>query len=220
MPAKIESIRPVNRRPSIFPVDPHLIKASSTVAPMKVLAGLFFCLCSTSSFAQQVHVPDANFKKCLLANEQINTNMDDQIQVSEASAFEGSISCEQMDISDLTGVEAFVSLWKLKCGSNNLTSLDLSKNTDLRSLWCANNRLTHIKFSAGDKLQTVFLSGNALTNLTIPDSTGIRKLDVGFNQLTELDVSKAAKLTSLKCTGNKLTSLDVSNNAALTSLRA
>ncbi|HOZ30820.1 MAG TPA: hypothetical protein PLL66_07870, partial [Bacteroidales bacterium] len=59
------------------------------------------------SNAQIVNIPDANFKAALVGNLSINTNGDNEIQVSEASAYAGVISVEDMEISDLTGIEAF-----------------------------------------------------------------------------------------------------------------
>ncbi len=86
-------------------------------------------------FGQNVNIPDANFKAALVGNTAINTNGDNQIQVSEASIFNGAISLgtfnefsepSGLNITDLTGIEAFVSLISLNCGYNQLTSLDVS----------------------------------------------------------------------------------------------
>ena len=63
-----------------------------------------FCL------GQNVNIPNANFKAYLVGNTAINTNGDNQIQVSEASAFNGTINCSAMNISNLTGIEALVGL--------------------------------------------------------------------------------------------------------------
>ena len=62
---------------------------------------------SVSLFGQNVYIPDANFKAYLVGNSAINTNGDTEIQVSEASAFDGEISCSNLDIIDLTGIEYF-----------------------------------------------------------------------------------------------------------------
>ena len=53
-------------------------------------------------FGQNVNIPDANFKAYLVGNTAINTNGDTEIQVSEAAAFNGTIWCPQMFISNLT----------------------------------------------------------------------------------------------------------------------
>jgi hypothetical protein len=49
--------------------------------------------------AQIVHIPDANFKAALVGNGEINTNGDDEIQVSEAEAYSGSL-----DVSSYLGI--------------------------------------------------------------------------------------------------------------------
>ena len=80
--------------------------------------------CIASAQAQNVNIPDAIFKTYLVNNTAINTNGDNEIQVSEASVFNGGIflyagpgsgSCFLCGITDLTGIEAFVSLTYLDC---------------------------------------------------------------------------------------------------------
>ena len=56
-------------------------------------------------FGQNVNIPDANFKAYLVGEPSINTNGDSEIQVSEATAFNGTIDCSFLNISDLTGIE-------------------------------------------------------------------------------------------------------------------
>ena len=46
----------------------------------------------------QVIIPDVNFKAYLVGNSSINTNGDTEIQLSEATAFNGSIICANMNI--------------------------------------------------------------------------------------------------------------------------
>ena len=79
--------------------------------------------------AQNVNIPDANFKSYLIGNSAINTNADTEIQVSEATAFTGTINCSGQNIADLTGIEAFAALTSLDCSYNQLTSLDVTQNT-------------------------------------------------------------------------------------------
>ena len=96
---------------------------------------------SVSLFGQNVYIPDANFKAHLVGNSAINTNSDTEIQVSEASAFDGGIICESLSIWDLTGIEAFTALDSLNCSSNWIQSflIDISQNTALTYLNYANN---------------------------------------------------------------------------------
>jgi hypothetical protein len=92
---------------------------------MKKLLLILLCL-PMIGFGQNVNIPDANFKAYLVGNTAINTNGDTEIQVSEANAFGGDIQCQSLNISDLTGIEAFSALTFLHCYSNPLTSLDVS----------------------------------------------------------------------------------------------
>ena len=72
---------------------------------MKKLLLIFLCL-PIVGFGQNVNIPDANFKAYLVGNTAINTNGDTEIQVSEATVFNGGINCSS--ISNLTGIEAMI----------------------------------------------------------------------------------------------------------------
>ena len=62
--------------------------------------------------AQIVNIPNANFKAYLVNNTSINTNLDSEIQVAEASAFTDSMDVSLWGISDLTGIEAILVVTK------------------------------------------------------------------------------------------------------------
>jgi hypothetical protein len=129
-------------------------------------------------FGQIVNIPDANFKAYLVGNSAINTNGDNEIQVSEASVFNGGISLiagpgpgvgggEGLNITDLTGIEAFVSLTYLNCSWNQLTSLDVSTCSALTRLDCYSNLLTSLDVSANTALTYLYCGGNQLTSLDV-----------------------------------------------------
>ena len=128
---------------------------------------LILLLLPIFGFGQNVNIPDANFKVYLVGNTNINTNGDTEIQVSEASAFNGLIYVYNMNISNLTGIEAFTALTELSCGNNQLTSLDVSGCSALTTLYCYNNQLT---------------------SLDVSGCTALNHLDCGDNQLTSLDL--------------------------------
>ena len=169
-------------------------------------------------FGQNVNIPDANFKAYLVGNIAINTNGDTEIQLSEATAFNGGIYCDFMNISDLTGIEAFTNLTVVECSENQITSIDLSANTDLTSIYCRDNQLTSIDVSQNLALFGLDCGINQLTSLNVSANTALINLDCGENQITTLDLSQNAALSYLECWVNQLTSLDLSNNTALTTL--
>ena len=104
----------------------------------------------------------------------------------------------------------------LKCFSNQLTSLDVSKNTALTELKCSFNRLTSLNVSGCTALTELYCSNNQLTSLNLSGCTALTELNCSDNQLTSLNVSGCAALTELGCSGNQLTSLNLSGCTALT----
>ncbi|MBC7693959.1 MAG: T9SS type A sorting domain-containing protein [Burkholderiales bacterium] len=190
--------------------------------------------------AQNVNIPDANFKATLVSNPSINTNSDTEIQVSEAAAFSGTINVNGKNISDLTGIESFISLSYLSCCFNSLhalnvsanialkdlkcsnnygiNSLDVSFNTALVSLDCAYTGLINLNITSNTDLAVLLCGNNILTSLDVSSNTALVILDCAYNQLTNLNLSGAIALEALVCYENNLTSLDVSANSALTNL--
>ena len=176
-------------------------------------------------FGQNVNIPNGIFKAYLVNNTAINTNGDYEIQVSEASVFNGGIYLYAgpgsgfglLDgITDLTGIEAFVSLTYLDCSGNLLTNLDVSACIALTTLNCDYNQLTSLDVSANTALTTFGCSSNQLTSLDVSDNPALTILSCDANQLTSLAVSACTVLTYLACSSNQLTSLDVSECTALT----
>jgi Leucine-rich repeat (LRR) protein len=162
-----------------------------------------------------VHIPDANFKAALLNNHIIDTDGDGEIQVTEAKSFRGSIIVWGKNISDLTGIEAFINCNNLDCGNNKLSSLDVSNNTFLTSLNCEYNKLTDLDVSMLDYLDEIYCDGNNLSNLDLSKNTTLTFLACASNNLSSLDLSKNKTLEYLYCENNNLTSLDVSENTSL-----
>ena len=85
----------------------------------------------------------------------------------------------------------------LRCEYGKLTSLDVSRCTELTSLNVQNNQLT---------------------SLSVSKNTELVELNCRDNQLTSLDLNKNTALTKLNCSANQLTSLDLSKNTALIEL--
>ena len=98
-------------------------------------------------FGQNVNIPDANFKAYLVANTAINTNGDNEIQVNEATSFNGSIDCSSSSISDLSGLEAFTSITALDCEENQISFIDISLNINLTALNCSDNPINFLDIS-------------------------------------------------------------------------
>ena len=163
-------------------------------------------------------IPNANFEQVLIdLNIDSDGILNGRVLTSDIS---GVIYLPLFDsnISDLAGIENFTSLRKLDCNNNQLTSLDLSKNTMLKELDCHSNQLISLDVSQNTALTSLICFDNQLTNLDISQNTLLATLGCSNNQLTSLDVSQNSALLQLYCNENALTSINVSNNPDLMEL--
>ena len=159
--------------------------------------------------------PDEKFRAYILEN--IDKDGDGYLSETEI-AETTSITCGARSISSLKGIEYFVNVQSIDCRGNNLTQLDVSKNTALEDLLCSENNLTQLDVSKNTALEYLDCSENNLTQLDVSKNTALKHLDCSENNLTQLDVSKNIYLLGLDCSENNLTQLDVSKNTVLAKL--
>ncbi len=117
---------------------------------------------------------------------------------------------KSLDVSGNTLLESLVC-----SGTNNLTSLDLTKNTELDFLNCSGNKLTKLDISKNTKLTEVICYRNQLSELDLSKNPELKKVECLENNLTELDLSNNPKLIGLYCNDNILTSLNITKNTNL-----
>ena len=129
-----------------------------------------------------------------------------------------TISIDNQNCTDLTGIAYFANLKKLYCQQNGLKELDLKYNKNLTNLNCSYNKLTTLDVSKNAKLSTLECSNNGMEELNLGDITSLRHLLCPENNLTELDVSKNRYLEQLHCRYNNLRRLVIGNNYSLTML--
>jgi hypothetical protein len=90
-----------------------------------------------SANAQIVNIPDANFKAALASKD---TNMDGQIQVSEALAVTSlDFQLVNKNIINLTGIQAFTNLTILDVSANHLVTVNISMLTQLQAFYIDGN---------------------------------------------------------------------------------
>ncbi len=193
---------------------------------MKNFYIIAFLVVTTFLQAQIVNIPDANFKDALVntlcvdfdgdnnLDGDVDTNDDGEIQVSEAEAVP-NLRVYNRGINSLVGIESFTNIIRIECEQNNLTSLDLSQNPILESLYCRWNDLTSIEVTQNPNLTVLWCSGNQLTSLDVTQNPNLQSFTCGSNVLTSLDVSLNLNLEVLACEENALTNLDVSQNPNL-----
>lgn len=181
----------------------------------KVLSIIFACGVLSIAHAQIVNVPDPAFKNYLLNHPGINTNSDNEIQVSEALNFTDSIMCSGMEIYDLEGIEAFENITFLSCVNNHLEGLDVSHNTALQGLICAMNNISSLNLSGNTNLRNLRCSINPIQSLDISNNPNLEYLYCESNGLSLLDVSQNPDLIELYCTNNSIQTLDLTGNTLL-----
>ena len=128
-----------------------------------------------------------------------------------------SLDCADNQLTTLD-VGRNTALESLDCANNQLTALDISQNTTLESLNCANNQLTALDISQNTALESLICAGNKLTALNVSGNATLKFLNCSMNELTELNVDQNAALNTLNCRNNRLTSLNVSRNLNLQDL--
>lgn len=162
-----------------------------------------------------VNFPDDTFRSYVSSN--FDTNKDGRLSDAEIAGAT-TIDVSGKGISSLKGVEYFTALTELYCHINNLTVLDVSKNTALYGLACYSNNLNTLDMSKNTALTELSCENNQLITLDLSKNTALTQLDCRDNNLTTLDLSKNTALTELNCSTNRLTVLDLGDNTALTTL--
>ncbi len=155
-------------------------------------------------------IPDPVFRANLLSV--LSKAAGDPIYPSDMAGL-SSLDLDNKGIADLTGIEYAVNLGTLRCQDNQITSLNLSGLSKLRSLHCNNNLLTSLNLEGCTSLFQVYCEYNRLTSLDLSDAADLDFLGCNNNQLTSLTLKSAprtGKLRYIECYENQLASLDVS----------
>ena len=165
--------------------------------------------------------PDQAFRKYVEDNidkaDTTTGQKDDKLSKAERDAVT-TISIDNQNCTDLTGIAYFANLTTLSCKQNRLNELDLKYNVNLTELDCSYNHLTTLDVSKNAKLRILECSDNGMEKLNLGDITNLRWLLCPENNLTELDVSKNRYLERLHCRYNNLRRLVIGNTYSLTML--
>ena len=154
-------------------------------------------------------VPDETFREYLKQFDKDGNGVLIPAERYEVTA----IDVHEKEITSLKGIELFPNLETLLCYDNQLTSLDVSKNSALKYLYCDQNNLTSLDVTKNIALEELSCSQNQLTSLDVRKNAALKYLYCYQNYLTSLDVSQNPALLLLSCNGNQLTSLDLSQTA-------
>lgn len=165
-------------------------------------------------------IHDANFKAYLKTIVPDAFTPDNKFISNHPSvvSYDKSMSIRNKKFTSLSGIEYFISLTRLDCIGNQLTTLDVSKNIALTELFCGDNQLISLDVSRNTKLKVLESSHNQLTNLDVSKNTNLKELNCYRNQLTAITIGENNVLRKIFCPYNQLTILDVSHNTGLIEL--
>lgn len=190
----------------------------------KFLSALLLCcmvltLLPTAALADgdvainEANFPDENFRQYV--KKEFDKDNNDSLSAAEIGAVQ-DISVTNPSTTSLKGIEYFTNLEHLHASGLNLTTLDLSKNTELTFIDCSNTKLTSLDTSHNKKLRTLTCNETpTLTSLNVRGNTELRFLYCKRNALTDLDLTTNTALEKLECGGNEFTTLDLSKNTSL-----
>nr|WP_198999646.1 T9SS type A sorting domain-containing protein [Flavobacterium sp. ASV13] len=162
-------------------------------------------------------IPDSNFEDKLIALEIDKDGKNGKILKTSIDKVT-SLDLSNSDISDLTGIEDFVSLTYLDCNFNKINNINISNNKSLIKLALHDNKLTSLDVTQNPNLYNLMFSKNQISTIDLSQNKVLHNLTADRNLLTNLDISTNTQLESLYCGENNLTTLDVSNQPNLLQL--
>ena len=209
-----------------------------------ICAGLLFpsnTIQAASERATGVAINATNFPNAAFREyvKQFDTDNNGYFSTSEIKRVLTIELIKDPSVTSLKGIEYFTALTNLNvykdaltsldlskntelvilgCDDNNISSLDLSKNTKLVYLNCDNNSISSLNLSSNNNLETLFCQNNNLSSLSITSNPNLVRLYVSGNPISTLDTSKNPKLEDLDCQLTNISTLNTSANPALISI--
>lgn len=146
-----------------------------------------------------VKISDIEFEKYLI-KKGIDDVLDGKILKWKAEEVTSMWISEEIDISNLNGLNEFINLQELYVGYTSIKSLQISNLNKLKEL-------------------SIWYNYN-LEEFDISHNTELEVLNTGFNNLKKIDIDSNKKLKRLICNGHKnLTEIDLTNNVLLNEVR-
>ena len=166
-----------------------------------------------SEYCEYTAIPDASFEAFLST-----ITLEDGVTLVDDIPNDGqvpTVNAEQVTrlrlrgyrpkLTNVTGIDAFVNLVLLDLVGHDVTSIDVSKNTELEQIWLNFNEIRVVDFSNNMKLRTTDLQSiRELETLIYPETTDITYIDVRDSKLTEFDLTQHPKLRTLLASGAPL----------------
>ena len=147
--------------------------------------GIDFVLYNSDLISEDIEInvinfPDPNFRKYVRTLK----GAEDNLLTGRELLYIERINVDSLNIKSLKGIEYFTSLASLGCDDNQLTSLDISKNTKLNWLSCEGNKLTSLDLTNNPEMNRLWCDNNHLVSLDFNQNAKLEKCYVNNNKYT------------------------------------
>jgi len=151
----------------------------------------------------EIDFEDEAFKACVLATGE--ENAEDVID----------LRCRKQKIQSAAGIEYLINLRTLDLTRNELSELDLTKNTRLKEVFIGNNELTSLDISGCSELTHLEVFINQLEEVDLSHNPLLEAFYANKNDLEVIDLSNNKELLDLRLSGNELSDIDLTLNDKL-----
>jgi hypothetical protein len=186
-------------------------------------------LAGLSAQAQIVNIPDPHLKYELLMaspnygiardiNGQtitIDTNNNNEIEMSEAVLVDELLLFYVDNITDLTGIGAFANMRHFEIAHAAITTFDATGLTGIEFLRVDQTDLASINIAGLLNLKKIYITDNPITAMDLTGAPNLERVEVSNNELTSVNLSGLDALQLLYCQSNDLTAIDLTGLTAL-----
>ena len=165
---------------------------------------------------EYVTIPDDHFREWVLWR--YDFDRDGKLSLKEAALIE-TVELNTDETASVDGIQLFPSLKKLHAegtrindsGLGQLTTVDVSGNPELRSLFVQHNQIDTLNLRSAVKLEIVDCAVNKLRSIDLSMQKRLYLLNVSYNQIKALDFSGLPLLVEAHCESQPLESLTLDN---------
>ncbi len=95
--------------------------------------------------------------------------------------------------------EQYPNLYHLDCYDNQIRSLNLQHNKELKTLCCSHNKIRTINIYHNKKLENLYCSYNKIRSLNLKNNPNLKKLDIRELPIHKLDLSENPLINEISC---------------------
>ncbi|MEM6685164.1 MAG: matrixin family metalloprotease, partial [Bacteroidota bacterium] len=171
----------------------------------------------SATYCRYTQIPDANFETTLNNLGYDDIAGDGQVPTALIEVVT-MLNVEFSNIADVTGIEDFTALQSFNANNNNITSVDVSANTNLETLRLITNQLTTLDVSQNTNLKDLAVNDNMIESLDLSNNTLLETISLTVNNLSFVNIQNGnnTNITSFNADANpNLTCIlvdDLANN--------